>query len=153
MGRNTVHELNREHIAAPIAQMLADLRPLLWQRFRDEFDTWRVRPLYACVFGSAARGDGDTNSDIDLLLLRPPFVPGEKLPAVDEQQWEEQVDRLRERVAAWTGNPLQVVDLSGQQWRRATLAHKALRAEVERDGVELVKAHHLNFRSRLKVGR
>jgi predicted nucleotidyltransferase len=153
MRRNTVHELNRDHIAAPIAQMLADLRPLLWQRFREELGSWQVPPSYACVFGSAARGDGGANSDIDLLLVRPPFHPGEELPAGYEQLWEEQVDRLRERAQAWTGNPLQVVDLSGQQWRRASVTHRALLAEVERDGVELIKAQHLSLRSRSKARR
>jgi hypothetical protein len=35
--------------------------------------------LYACVFGSAARQDGDASSDIDLLLVHPPH-PGESDP-------------------------------------------------------------------------
>src|SRR4051794_41512640 len=64
MGRNQVHELNRDHVAADAAVILAGLRSVLWQRLRDEVAGWSVRPLYACVFGSAARGDGDESSDI-----------------------------------------------------------------------------------------
>src|SRR5258708_27132853 len=71
MGRNTVHELNREHVAAGVAELLAGLRSELWRRLRDEVASWRVRPLYACVFGSAARGDGDESSDIDLVRVHP----------------------------------------------------------------------------------
>jgi predicted nucleotidyltransferase len=153
MGRNTVHELNRDHIAAPIAQALADLRPALWQRLRDELDSWQVPPSYACVFGSAARGDGNTGSDIDLFLVRPPLHPEEELPPEAEQQWEEQVDRMRDLVQAWTGNPLQVVELSGQQWQNPSPAQKRLLAEIERDAVELLNAHHLSFRAKLKAGR
>lgn len=166
MGRNQVHELNRDHIAAPVAEMLAELRPRLWNRFRDELAGWRVRPLYACVFGSAARGDGDSASDIDLLLVHPP-LPGEKRPtgasrstrrqlteAVGEfaaastdpdaaRLWDEQVDRLRTQAQAWTGNALQVVDLSFHEWRRPPRGHQALLAEINRDGVELTKARGL----------
>jgi predicted nucleotidyltransferase len=168
MGRNQVHELNREHIAAPIAALLAGLRGELWRRLRTELEAWRPRPLYACVFGSAARADGDENSDIDLLLVHPPF-PGEKAPArmapsvlaaltdavgvavlssVEADAvtaWEHQIDRLREAVESWTGNPLQVVDLSFFEWRSPSAHHKPLLADVQRDGIELVKARGLTI--------
>jgi predicted nucleotidyltransferase len=163
MGRNQVHELNREHVAADVAVMLAGLRTELWKRFRDELASWRPRPLYAAVFGSAARGDGDESSDVDLLVVHPPF-PGEKPGRINAslrtviadalgqfmtssteldaaKQWEEQLDLLRERVEQWTGNALQVVDLSFHDWRHPTEEHRRLFLEVDRDGVDLVKAH------------
>jgi predicted nucleotidyltransferase len=166
MGRNQVHELNRDHVAARVADLLADLRPDLWRRFRAELASWRPRPLYACVFGSAARADGDESSDIDLLLVHPPF-PGEKKPqrlaagilsqvadalgdfAVARpddpaaEKWQEQVDRLRGLVERWTGNPLQVVDLSFFEWRHPAKTHQSLLREVQRDGVELIKSNPL----------
>jgi len=70
MGRNRVHELNRQHIAAPIAIQMANLRLELFNRLRGELAAWNPGPLAAWVFGSTARGDGDENSDIDLLLIR-----------------------------------------------------------------------------------
>jgi predicted nucleotidyltransferase len=161
MGRNLVHELNREHVAAGVADMLANLRLELWRRFREELAGWRPRPLYACVFGSAARGDGDEASDIDLLLVHPPF-PGERRPprlspSVRSQladalgaprgsaepvgKWQSQVDRLRDLVPRWTGNPLQVVDLSFHEWRYPAEAHQLLLAEIQRDGVELIRSN------------
>jgi DNA-binding transcriptional ArsR family regulator len=79
MGRNRVHELNREHVAAPAADLLAGLRLELWKRLRARLGTWNPKPLYGCVFGSAARGNGDAHSDIDLLLVHAPF-PGETDP-------------------------------------------------------------------------
>ena len=161
MGRNLVHELNREHVAAGVADMLANLRPELWRRFREELANLRPRPLYACVFGSAARGDGDEASDIDLLLVHPPF-PGERRPprlsaSVLSQladalgaprgspepvgKWQSQIDRLRDLVPRWTGNPLQVVDLSFHEWRYPAEAHQLLLAEIQRDGVELIRSN------------
>jgi predicted nucleotidyltransferase len=168
MGRNRVHELNREHVAAPVAALLAGLRGELWSRLRKELESWRPRPLYACVFGSAARADGDEASDIDLLLVHPPF-PGEKRPprlsasmgalladalgvavlSTSETApiplWERQVDRLRDLVEGWTGNPLQVVDLSFYDWRHPSPQHRPLLSEVHRDGVELVQARGLTI--------
>jgi predicted nucleotidyltransferase len=166
MGRNQVHELNHDHVAVPVADLLAGLRTELWRRFRNEFASWRPRPLYACVFGSAARGDGDEASDIDLLLVHPPF-PGEKKPArlspnlraqladalggallsSSEQEplplWESQIDRLRDLAERWSGNSLQVVDLSFYEWRNPPRQHRALLGEVRRDGLELMKARGL----------
>lgn len=160
MGRNQVYELNRDHIAAEVAVRLADLRSELWRRFRDELAGWGPAPLYAAVFGSAARGDGNEASDIDLLLVHPPF-PGDKRPprmsaslraelsdflgqallASEQrdagQRWEAQVDRLRWKVEEWTGNRLQVVALGFFEWRRATSEHRRLLDEVRRDGIEL----------------
>lgn len=168
VGRNQVHELNRDHVAAPVADLLAGLRTELWARFRRELASWRPRPLYACVFGSAARGDGDGTSDIDLLLVHPPF-PGEKKPArlspdlrlqladalggaalsgpeaEPVPRWEEQVDRLRDLAERWTGNSLQVVDLSFSDWRHPPRGHRPLLDEVRRDGLELAKVRGLNL--------
>jgi predicted nucleotidyltransferase len=166
MGRNQVHELNREHVAAAAAVVLAGLRTELWRRFREDLRAWRVRPIYACVFGSAARGDGDVSSDIDLVLVHPP-LPGEQRPTrrslgaqVSDalgtallsspetdapEHWERQLDLLRERVELWTGNALQIVDLSFHEWRRPPESHRALLQEIQKDGIELLKARGLSI--------
>jgi DNA-binding transcriptional ArsR family regulator len=126
MGRNRVHELNRDHVAAPVAVALAGLRLALWQRFRGALSGWNPKPVYACVFGSAARGDGDAQSDIDVLLVRAP-VAGETDPRrqsaglaeslagyatefmavlLTERQaakWDRQVGELHDLVQGWTG--------------------------------------------------
>jgi predicted nucleotidyltransferase len=168
MGRNQVHELNRDHVAAPVAACLAGLRVELWSRFRREIEAWRPRPLYAAVFGSAARGDGGVDSDIDLLLVHPPFH-GEKSPermsptlkatvsdalgaaamvADDpqaESRWEGQLESLHGLVEAWTGNPLQIIDLSFWEWRRPPKAYQPLLESIADEAVELRKARGLRM--------
>ncbi len=157
MGRNQVLELNRDHVAAPIAEALADLRLELWKRLRGELRRWKVDPYHAYVFGSAARGDGDERSDIDILLVHPLF-PGD--PRVPRQAtvlrkaavafsappswgqaavslWTKQIDRLRARVMSWTGNPVQVVDVSYAEWiGRST--KEGIWAEIERDSIDIM---------------
>lgn len=160
MGRNRVHELNRDHVAAPIAHLLAGLRLELWKRLRQTILSWKPPPLYACAFGSAARGDGESDSDIDLLLVHAPF-PGENDPrrksdsvsekvfgfaselaavALTERQvskWHRQVDDLRVLVHGWTGNPLQVVEMSAFEWGDHRRRTTDLFREIQRDAVEL----------------
>ena len=160
VGRNRVHELNREHVAADIAVALAGLRLELWDRLRKELGRWKVRPMYACAFGSATRGDGTPESDIDVLLVHGPF-PGEKrttplsglrellgaaaldmsLPLLmdaDVARWHLQVDALRGRVHAWTGNPLQVIDVSAYEWADGRRKKAPIYNEIERDAVVLI---------------
>ena len=161
MGRNRVHEINDDHVAAPIALLLAGLRLELWKRMRHELGEWNPKPSVACVFGSAARREGGPDSDIDVLLVHPPF-PGEKrrlrpqrhsiteaagdfidwlsIPAVaspsEVERWHSQIDRLHVAVRNWSGNALQVVDLSIFEW--TDKAHPpALYEEVRRDAVML----------------
>jgi nucleotidyltransferase-like protein len=160
MGRNRVHELNRDHVAAPVAEALAGLRLELWKRFRGTFDAWDPKPVYACVFGSAARGDGDTSSDIDLLLVRAP-VAGEtdprrasaglatvvagyasefmayQLTARQAAKWDRQVAQLHDLVPAWTGNPLQVVEMSAFEWADHRRRRTGLFTEIDRDAIQV----------------
>ncbi|MHB8466772.1 MAG: nucleotidyltransferase domain-containing protein [Acidimicrobiales bacterium] len=138
---------------------MAGLRLELWKRLRESLAKWKVRPVYACAFGSAARGDGGPDSDIDLLVVHPPF-PGEKRPRAsrlrdalgavamdvtlrvttdaDAARWRGQVDDLHPRVRAWTGNALQVVDISAFQWADRT-ASPGLFEEIGRDAVVLLE--------------
>lgn len=160
MGRNRVHELNREHVAAPVAEVLAGLRLSLWKRFRVTLGAWNPRPAYGCVFGSAARGDGDARSDIDLLLVRAP-VAGEtdprrgsaglaeivagyasefmaaQLTARQASKWARQVGQLHELAPAWSGNPLQVVEMSTFEWADHRRRRTALFTEIDRDAIQV----------------
>ncbi len=160
MGRNLVHELNREHIAAPAAEALAGFRGELWKRIRETLAGWTLKPVYASVFGSAARRDGGPERDIDLLLVHP-NLPGDKRPpnrekglwgllnevalgmvsqapsATSGAQWHGQVDQLGVKVQRWTGNPLQVVDVSFWQWAEMRSTDPALFEQIARDGVTM----------------
>lgn len=132
MGRNRVHELNRDHVAAPIAEALAGLRLVLWKRFRSALGAWDPKPVYGSVFGSAARGDGDADSDIDLLL-----VMASQLTARQAAKWDRQVKHLHELVPAWTGNPLQVVEMSAFEWADHRRRRTGLFTEINREGIQV----------------
>lgn len=104
-GEGVVHEvpggylLNRDHLAAPAVELLANLHGELLARIRREVEGWSPPPLLVGLFGSAARRDGDASSDIDLLVV------------ADDGSTDD-VDRLRERIEAWTGNAAQIIALT-----------------------------------------
>lgn len=89
--------LNRDHVAAPAIDQLAQLHGVLAARIRSTLERWDGDVLLAGLFGSAARRDGDEESDIDILVVT-------NSPNVDEL-----VDELAERVPAWTGNEAHVI--------------------------------------------
>jgi hypothetical protein len=125
-GRARLFRLNPDHVLAPCVIALATARDLLIERLRAEIATWSLPPAAALMFGSAARGDGDAESDVDVLLLRPRAI-------ADRDEWGRQVDGLAERVRAWSGNHLGVVELEPD----SVPAEAALIAAVRAEGIEL----------------
>ncbi len=108
-GRAYVYTLNREHLAAPAVEALAGLRPALIDRLRQEIAEWSITPSHVSLFGSAARGDGDAASDVDLFVVRPEGVDAE------DSAWRGQLDKLAEGVRRWTGNHAGIAELSTDQ--------------------------------------
>jgi predicted nucleotidyltransferase len=104
-GNALLYRLNRDHLAAPAAAMLADLRNALIGRLREEIAGWELQPVHASIFGSVARGDADASSDIDLLIVRPADI------AADDPRWRDQLDELSYAVKRWTGNALSTSEL------------------------------------------
>ena len=58
------------------------------------------------MFGSAARGNGDTDSDIDLFIVRPRHVND------DDSKWRGQLDALAGSVRRWTGNHASIAEVA-----------------------------------------
>jgi predicted nucleotidyltransferase/biotin operon repressor len=106
-----MHVLNREHLGAPAVLALAGMRNGAVGEDSGAIEAWAVRPLHASVFGSAARGDGNEDSDIDVFLVRPATVTD------DDPRWTEQIESLRARIEAWTGNPASIVEQGEDELR------------------------------------
>jgi predicted nucleotidyltransferase len=117
-GGAALYSLNRGHLAAPAIVELSRLRDQLFDRMAEEVGEWQVAPRSVAVFGSLARGEGDTESDIDLLVVRPASVERE------DPAWREQLVKLNERVWEWTGNPLRVIELSEVEFDQELANHE-----------------------------
>lgn len=129
-----LYRLNREHVAAPGIIALAEMWTALVQRIRDEVASWELRATAAYLFGSAARGEATADSDIDVLLIRDVPVAD---PSRDDGRWDVQVDRLAERVLAWSGNPCEVLELSVDEIRAAAARQDRLALDLRRDAITL----------------
>lgn len=133
-GNAILFELNRRHLAAPAVEQLTDLRQALLGRLTDAFSGWRIAPLHASLFGSAARGDGDVGSDIDLFVVRP--------ASADEEDpvWRDQLDRLAEDVRGWTGNRAGIAEVSEADLPELRRRRPAIVESLEADAVQLAGA-------------
>lgn len=130
-GNAHLHLLNREHLAAPIVDAMAGLRSAFLSRLREGFSTWAPPPLHASLFGSAARGDGDTHSDIDLFIVRPSEVDDE------DPVWREQFATISEQILAWTGNRAGPVEVSQADLADLLQANPSVLRDLREHGIAL----------------
>ena len=129
-----LHRLNRDHVAAEGITALADQWNTLLDRVKDELAQWELAPVTACMFGSAARGQGGPGSDIDILL-----VPSDDLAASEdiEEAWQAQADRLVAKVRSWSGNPCEVLELTLAEISAAVARDDRLANDLRRDALPL----------------
>ena len=131
-GSASLFTLNREHLAARAVEDLATLRTRLWARIAEHAAEWTHPPEAIVVYGSTARGDGDTTSDVDLLVVRPTVVDE------DDPDWQRDLTALGFAVPRWTGNPCEILDRSREELRAMASAGERLLSEIRRDGRAIV---------------
>jgi predicted nucleotidyltransferase len=126
-----LYSLNRDHVAAPVVIALAQLRTEFFERIRDQIGQWRISPASAAIFGSAARGDGSTESDVDVFLVRPDEVDE------DDSEWRRQVAGLSRAILGWSGNPASVIEVSAAEAGRLSERQATIAEEILRDAVSV----------------
>ena len=131
LNRASLFTLNRDHLAAPAVEELAGLRTTLFDKIREAIDKWAVTPVHVSLFGSAARGDGDEQSDIDLLIVRLTAI------ADDDPGWREQVDGLVSRIERWTGNRAAIHEVSEAELPRLGVDEPPILAQLRDDAIVL----------------
>lgn len=130
-GRALLFTLNREHLAAPAVDVLAGMRTELLNRLQHTIEGWEVAPLHVSMFGSAARGEGDRGSDIDLFVVRPSGVSEE------DSRWRAQLDELAHNVRRWTGNRAGIAEVAEGELGRLRKDAPPIVAELRSDAVAL----------------
>lgn len=107
VGNTFSYRLNRDHLAAGHIIGLAGLHASFLNRVAERLASWEVAPVYAAVFGSAARATMSVDSDIDVFLVRPDGAP--------EALWAEQVDDLMSQIVRWTGNDARALQFTASE--------------------------------------
>lgn len=130
-GRALLYTLNREHLAAPAVEVLASLRAELFSRLREAIQSWDVPPFHVSLFGSVARGEGDTESDIDVFIVRSATV------SEDDESWRGQMDRLASDIFRWTGNRAGIAEVAETELDRLQQEQTPILADLKTDAVVL----------------
>jgi predicted nucleotidyltransferase len=128
-GRALLFTLNREHLAAPAVEILTGMRADLLRRIGDLVAAWRPEPLHVSIFGSAARGEGDTQSDIDIFVVRPDAVSD------DDPRWREQLDELAQSIERWTGNRASIAEAAEREIGRLIQDDRPIVASLRADAI------------------
>jgi predicted nucleotidyltransferase len=134
-GQSYTYLLNREHTLVPGLEALQQAMTTVENGVRALVEDWATPPASLVVFGSAARRDGDAESDVDLLLLRPDDIDA------DDEVWVTQRHELARSVERWTGNRVQVVELSTSELAGAVRREEPLVGELRADGIVLAGRH------------
>ena len=130
-GTAALYSLNREHVAFGLVKVLMDLRGSFIRRIVAEVSNWELAPLHVSLFGSMARRDGDTTSDIDVLVVR------DRQLRVDNPQWQKQMSSLRQHGLAWSGNPTNVVEIAEVMVPKFVRQHPELVENMLRDSLAI----------------
>lgn len=126
-----LYRLNRRHLAADSILALSQLRARLLEALREHLDRWAQPATAAWLFGSAARGEGSTDSDIDVLLVRSDAL------GPDDPAWLGQVEEFVDDVRAWTGNACSVIEFSETEFRELMAGSEPLADDLRSDGIPL----------------
>jgi predicted nucleotidyltransferase len=126
-GRANLYTLNRKHVAAPAVLELAHLRATLIDRISAEVRAWPTAATAVYVYGSLARGSGNSASDIDLLVVRPAHV------RESNEKWSSQAIRLAEKVYEWSGNHCEILEYTAVELQRLAKRKDALILSLRRD--------------------
>lgn len=127
--------LATDNLAAQAVVAIADLRARVLDRFTELATLIRPAPASLVVFGSFARGQADSESDVDVLAVRPPGLRD------DDDGWTDSLWNWISAAGTVAGNPVNVIEAAAEEvpdlLRRPS---PSVWTEIARDGIVLVGA-------------
>ena len=135
IGRAGVHTINEQHAAvAPLRALLDPVAAL-----RDAVSSVTGNDVSAVIlFGSIARGEARSGSDIDLAVIAPP-------------SWDKRV-ALEDSVRTRLGNDCDVLVFTDAEFVRLATTGEQVVGDILRDGVALIGAKPQATKPRVKHG-
>ena len=133
----TLYLLNRDHVAAGAIATLTRLRGVIIDRIKGALDSWSPVPAHASLFGSFARGQATTDSDIDLLVVTEARANPDVIT--------EAVDRLAADIRKWTGNNAQIVDRKPEELAAMIASDDPLVASWRADHIDVMGTRLLDL--------
>lgn len=128
-GRAALVRLDRQNEAARIVLRLQDLRGAVVDRLRRGADDIEPAPLSLVLFGSFARGEARSESDLDVVAVAPSDV--------DEEQWHASLGRWSDDAARTAGNPISLVTLEHDELRTLMRRRDGTWRKASEEGIVL----------------
>ncbi|MBU6244121.1 MAG: nucleotidyltransferase domain-containing protein [Actinomycetales bacterium] len=128
---STFFEVNHEHL---LVKHLVDIdhgKDTVIDEVRAHVATWPRDPRAVVLFGSVARGEDTSASDVDVLVV----WQSEQAPSDD---WDADTLKLIETIYNQTGNSLNLLVFTASEWEAAVERREPVVGDVARDGVCLV---------------
>lgn len=125
--------LATDNLAAQAVVAIAGLRRAALARLAALAADIRPAPASLVVFGSFARGDADSGSDVDVLAVRPPRLPR------NDDTWTDSLGSWADRATRVVGNPVNLIEATSEELP-ALLRRKgpSVWQDAAREGVVLI---------------
>ena len=120
----------QRRVCSPALVALVTLRAEFIDRLQACIRDWSEPARAAWIFGSAARADGDRQSDVDIVAV------SRREPS---EIWEQQIGALVQLTRDITGNAAQVLDYSTARLRELVRSANPIIGSLRADGIELVE--------------
>jgi len=126
---SSLFRLVNEHVASRAVLALAGARRTVLDQVGRAAGALASPPISVILFGSFARGDARSGSDIDVVIVRPAAV------AEENEAWASGLEAWRQHARRITGNRIEIVEVSEREIARLLQGREPVWSDVARDGV------------------
>ena len=123
-----LYRANPDHLAMPAMVSLLGLDDELRARVAERVAVWRLPPASLIVYGSVARKEATSASDLDVLVVRPDATEP------DDATWQGQVADLGDCLRRWTGRRASLIDMNQHELVQGLADREPFLAAADRDG-------------------
>ncbi len=125
---SSLFRLVPEHVATHALLDIAHSRAVVMTEMGRAASRIRPAPASVIAFGSFARGDGQPDSDIDVIIVRPSSVDA------DDERWTHTIDRWRATVGRVAGNTVEILEVAADAVAAKLISGTDLWRDIRRDG-------------------
>lgn len=125
----THYHSNREHVLWPAIETALNARHTVGARISDLAQRRRLPGMTIALYGSVAREEAHSESDIDLLLVLPDDVT--------TSDRDDFIDELDTSVRLWTGNDVQIYDITHSDLARQRASGDPIVASWDADAITI----------------
>jgi predicted nucleotidyltransferase len=118
-----------DHVAASAVMALVDSGRAVIDEMARTASELDPRPASVILFGSFARSEAVSGSDLDIVLVRPSSV------LEDDESWRQGIDAWTAHLRRFTGNRIELLEVSESDIGRLLRSRRPLWLDVRRDGV------------------